>query len=188
MQIKHAWDEFFMNISGTRALIAALLGVLLTSCSTTGEEPKQQAAPKPAGPVAIAPAVALFRDICFAYATPYTQADAAAARYGVKTFQTKQGSSLISGKYTYKVGTSDDQSVRLLINPDGLCVTKYRRYPGMADDETIERQFASMIKTKYPDAFKIGELSHEYHVTVNGRRSSFAFSLDNDGYVQFMSP
>ncbi len=147
-----------MGISGRSALIAALLGMMLTGCTTTDEGAKQQAAPKPAGPVAIEPAVAAFRDICFAYSAPYTQAYAAAARYGVKTFETKKGSSLISGKYTYTEGASDDQSLKVLINPDGLCVTKYRRHPGMADDETIESQFANLIKTKYPDAFKMGDL------------------------------
>lgn len=177
-----------MDAGGRRALIAALVGVMLTGCSTTNDGPRQEAAPKPAGPEVIEPAVAAFRDICFGYSAPYTQGYAAAARYGVKTFQTKQGSSFISGKYTYTEGASDDQSLIVLINPDGLCVTKYRRHPGMADDETIERQFANLIKTKYPDAFKMGDLGHEYHVTINGKRTSFAFSLDNHGYVQFMSP
>ncbi len=34
----------------------------------------------------------------------------------------------------------------------------------------------------------MGDLGHEYHVTINGKRTSFPFSLDHHGYVQFMSP
>ncbi|NLS17867.1 hypothetical protein HGP16_14990 [Rhizobium sp. P40RR-XXII] len=177
-----------MDIDGSKALVAVLLGGMLAACSTTNGAPEQQATKKPAGPTAIEPAVAAFRDICFAYRPPYTQARAAAARYGVKTFETKQGSSLISGKYTYLEGATDDRSLIVIINPDGLCDTKYRRHPGMADDETIERQFADVIRTKYPDAFKIGDRGHEYHVSINGKRTSFGFSLNHDGYIQFMSP
>ena len=173
---------------GSKAMVAILLGVMLAACSTTNDGPEQQVTTKAADTAAIEPAVAAFRDICFAYSAPYTQARAAAARYGVKTFETKQGSSLISGKYTYLEGATDDRSLTVIINPDGLCDTKYRRHPGMADDETIERQFANVIKTKYPDAFKIGERGQEYHVSINGKRTSFGFSLNRDGYIQFMSP
>jgi hypothetical protein len=177
-----------MRLGGRRVLSVALLGAMLAGCSTTNEAPERQISAKPTDPTAIEPAVAAFRDICFAYRPPYTQARAAAARYGVKRFETKQGSSLISGKYTYVEGASDDGSLIVVINPDGLCDTKYRRHPGMADDETIERQFANVIRTKYPDAFKIGDRGREYHVSINGKRTSFAFSLNHDGYIHFMSP
>ncbi len=177
-----------MDMRGSKVLFAFLLGGMLAACTTTGDRPEQQFAKKAADPTAIEPAVAAFRDICFASSAPYTQARAAAARYGVKSFQTKQGSSLISGKYTYFEGATDDRSLIVIINPDGLCDTKYRRHPGMADDETIERQFTDVIKTKYPDAFKIGDRGREYHVSINGKRTSFGFSLNHDGYIQFMSP
>lgn len=176
-----------MDIGGRRALIAVLLGMMLAGCSTTDGEPRVVAA-KPTGPVAIDRGVAAFRDICFAFKAPYAGSYAAAARYGVKKFETKQNSSWLAGKYTYSEGATDDGSLIVGINPKGSCTVQDRRHPGMADDKTIEDQFATVIRTRYPLASRLRENSVAYTTVENGKSIDFGFALDYKGYNMFSSP
>ncbi|QND49746.1 hypothetical protein HB780_30170 [Rhizobium lusitanum] len=145
-------------------------------------------AAKPASPLTIDRGVAAFRDICFAFKAPYTGSYAAAARYGIKKFETKQRSSWIGGKYAYSEGATDDRSLIVGINPQGSCIVQDRRHPGMADDKTIEDQFAALIRTKYPLASRLRENSVAYTTVENGKSIDFAFALDYKGYNMFGSP
>ncbi len=176
-----------MDSTRNKALIAVLLGTALMGCSTTSDKSATTVA-KPAGPVAMDRGVAAFRDICFAHKAPYAESYAAAARYGIKKFETKQKSSLLSGKYTYSEGSTDDGSLIVGINPKGLCTVQNRRHPGMADDKTIEDQFAAVIHTKYPLASRLRENSVSYTTVENWKTINFAFALDYKGYNMFGSP
>ncbi|MBO9102336.1 MULTISPECIES: hypothetical protein [unclassified Rhizobium] len=176
-----------MSINGRKSLIILVFGSALAACTTSNDKSDITAA-KPNGPVAIDRGVAAFRDICFAHKAPYTESYAAAARYGVKKFQTKEGSSWLSGKYMYSEGATDDQSLIVGINPKGLCTVRDRRRPDMADDSTIEKQFAAVIHSRYPLADKLHANSVSYTTVENWKTINFGFAFDYHGYNMFSSP
>lgn len=168
----------------TGFVFASVVCILSTGCTTTNDAAEQAAATAPMNR-----GVAAFRDICFSAKAPFPNIRNAAAKYGITKFETKSGKSWLSGEYVYYEGSNADGSLIVGYNPAGergVCTVRERRDPGITPDAIVSKQMETLIKSKYPDAFKMRETSERFTVfDTKWHHFDIGVSLDYKGYNLF---
>lgn len=165
-------------------VFASVFCLFSTGCTTTNDAAEREAASAPMNR-----GVAAYRDICFSAKAPFPNIKRDAAKYGITKFEAKSGKSWLSGEYVYYEGSNADGSLIVGYNPAGdrgLCTVKERHDPGITPDAIVGKQMEALIKSKYPNAFKMRDSSERFTVfDEHGNHFDLGVSLNYKGYNLF---
>ncbi|RLL73897.1 hypothetical protein D8666_11690 [Ochrobactrum soli] len=162
----------FLTLTG-----AVFVAVTLAGCQTPSNTFQQQADAVPQHP-----AIKIFEDICLnSYPTNESALKSAAARHGIKNFETKHGKGMF-GPYQYQSGTNSDQSMFVTYWPGKMgCLVKVRANTPESDKLIYHVQLGNAVKKKFP---YVSPMQKRMTTVENGKVIEFMY-FHKDGFDFF---